>query len=92
MNILFILANVEWGGVKTWALDTAVVLSRRGHRCMMAGRRSNAWVQACRDAGLPTRAFTFGPFGTPLAALRLAALAREMAADVLIVARRHSLP
>ena len=55
MNILFILANVEWGGVKTWALDTAIVLSRRGHRCMMAGRRGNAWVQACHDAGLPTR-------------------------------------
>ena len=79
MNILFILANVEWGGVKTWALDTAIVLSRRGHRCMMAGRRGNAWVQACRDAGLPTRAFTFGPFGTPLAALRLAALALDNA-------------
>jgi glycosyltransferase involved in cell wall biosynthesis len=85
MNILFILANVEWGGVKTWALETAIVLSRRGHRCMMAGRRGNAWVQACHDAGLPTRGFTFGPFGTPIAVVRLAALAREMAADVLIV-------
>jgi len=85
MNILFILTNVEWGGVKTWALDTAIELSRRGHRCMMAGRRGNAWVQACRDSGLPTRGFTFGPFGTPIAVVRLAALAREMAADVLIV-------
>jgi len=85
MNILFILTNVEWGGVKTWALDTAIVLSRRGHRCMMAGRRGNAWVQACQDSGLPTRGFTFGPFGTPIAVVRLAALARETAADVLIV-------
>jgi hypothetical protein len=85
VNILFILANVEWGGVKTWALDTAIVLSRRGHRCMMAGRRGNAWVQACHDAGLPTRGLSFGPFGTPIAVVRLAALAREMAADVLIV-------
>lgn len=85
MNILFILANVEWGGVKTWALDTATVLSRRGHRCIMVGRRGNPWVQACHDAGLPTRGFTFGPFGTPLVVVRLAALAREMAADVLIV-------
>ncbi len=52
---------------------------------MMAGRRGNVWVQACHDAGLPTRGFTFGPFGTPIAVMRLAALAREMAADVLIV-------
>ena len=29
--------------------------------------------------GLPTRGFTFGPFGTPIAVVRLAALAREMA-------------
>ena len=85
MNILFILANVEWGGVKTWALDTAVVLTRRGHRCMMVGRRDNPWVEACHDAGLSTRGLTFGPFGTALAVVRLAALAREMAADVLVV-------
>lgn len=85
MNLLFILANVEWGGVKTWALETASVLSRRGHRCMMAGRRGNPWIQACHDAGLPTRGFTFGPVGTPIAVVRLAALARETAADVLIV-------
>lgn len=85
MNILFTLTNVEWGGVKTWALETAIVLSRRGHRCMMAGRRGSPWVQACHDAGLPTRGFTFGPFGTPIAMVRLASLAREIDADVLIV-------
>src|SRR5262245_34165162 len=51
----------------------------------MAGRRGNAWGRACHEAGLPTRGFTFGPFGTPIAVVRLVALAREMAADVLIV-------
>src|SRR5215470_9670032 len=85
VKILFVLANVEWGGVKTWALDTAVVLSRRGHRCMMIGRCGNPSVQACHAARVPTHGLIFGPFGTPLVGVQGAVRARQTAVDVLIV-------
>jgi glycosyltransferase involved in cell wall biosynthesis len=85
MNILFSLAHRRWGGEKIWALETASALTRRGHRCVMVGRRGNPWVKACQDAGLPVRGFSFGPRGNPVVAMRVAALAREMAVDVLIV-------
>lgn len=47
MNIAFVNATRKWGGVKTWILDFAETLSRRGHTIRIYGRQ-DAFVEAAK--------------------------------------------
>lgn len=60
MNLLFVNSTRRWGGVKSWTLRCAASLSARGHQVIVAGRRGDPFLDACRDAGLDVRAVPFG--------------------------------
>jgi len=61
MRLLFTNGTRDWGGEKTWALELASFLERRGHACMMVGRRDDPWIDACAATGLESHALRFGP-------------------------------
>lgn len=47
MNIAFVNSTRKWGGVKTWLLDSAEGLVRRGHKVRVYGRQ-DVFVEAAR--------------------------------------------
>ena len=61
MRLIFANSTVDWGGEKSWALETATHLARKGCECVMIGREGDRWVEACRDAGLTSHGIRFGP-------------------------------
>lgn len=65
MRILYVNSTRRWGGVKTWCLRSAVGLSALGHEIMVAGRRGDPFLDACRDAGLPVLPVAFGASWSP---------------------------
>ena len=65
MKILYVNSTRRWGGVKTWCLRSAVGLSALGHEIVVAGRRGDPFLDACRDAGLPVLAVAFGASWSP---------------------------
>ncbi len=48
MNIAFVNSTHKWGGVKTWLLDFAESLAKRGH-CIRVYGRQDVFVEAARQ-------------------------------------------
>lgn len=68
MKIALVNATHSWGGVKTWMLDFAEQLARRGHTIRVYGRQP-AFVEAARQRVGHGEIVSFGPDCNPLAIL-----------------------
>ncbi len=86
MRILFANATHDWGGEKSWALETALCLKERGHACVMVGRRGDRWVDECVAHGLDAHGLRFGPaIFNPLGIRNLLRVARSHRPDFILV-------
>jgi len=85
-RVLFVNATRNWGGEKTWALETAQCLEARGYSCLMVGRPHDRWVTECGRAGLDSRALRFGPaIFNPLGVRGLHRIVRRYRPDCILV-------
>ena len=66
MNIAFVNATHIWSGVKSWCLDNAEQLAKRGHTIALYGR-AGAFIDKARARGLEAFPCTFGLEFNPLA-------------------------
>lgn len=86
VKLLFTNGTRDWGGEKSWALETARCLERRGHACAMLGRAGDPWIDACRDAGLATRGVQFGRvIFHPTGVASVYRIARALRPDCIVV-------
>lgn len=53
MRIVYVNSTHKWGGVKTWTLDTAVWLAKRGHEITLFGR-PGPFTDKSRSLGIET--------------------------------------
>lgn len=60
MNIVCINSTREWAGVKTWMINLADFLQRRGHHITMVCRERDGLVDACAARQIPCRQIRFG--------------------------------
>lgn len=60
LNIVFISAARQWGGVKTWMINLADFLARRGHQVSVVCREHDALVAECRKREIPCYPIQFG--------------------------------
>lgn len=60
MHIAFVNATKRWGGVKTWMLEFAKLLSKKGHCIYFYGRQEKFVVSAQKELG-HGRLVSFGP-------------------------------
>lgn len=60
MNIVFVNATREWGGVKTWMINLADFLARQGHHVTVVCREHDALVAECRRRQIPCYSIQFG--------------------------------
>lgn len=60
MNILFVNATSGWAGIKTWMLELADFLSRRGHSVALVCRKGDLLIHECAKRDLKCYPFHFG--------------------------------
>ncbi|MDO8835242.1 MAG: glycosyltransferase family 4 protein [Vicinamibacterales bacterium] len=84
MNVLFVNATRTWGGVKTWMVELASFLGRRGHGVTVACRPGNLLQAACVDRGLACDVLRFGSDYSPVTIARFVRLMRRRRADVIV--------
>lgn len=84
MRLAFCNATRRWGGVKTWTLEFAAALQRRGHEAVIYGREGD-FLERARRMGLAAFAVPFGMDYNPLAVLRFAAEFRRRGTEAVLV-------
>jgi glycosyltransferase involved in cell wall biosynthesis len=84
MNVLFVNATRTWGGVKTWMLELAAFLGRRGHGVVMVCRPGDAMADLCPQRGVSCRTVRFGPDLSPVTVAWFLRAFREHATDVVV--------
>jgi glycosyltransferase involved in cell wall biosynthesis len=84
MNVLFVNATRTWGGVKTWMVELASFLGRRGHGVTVACRPGNLLQAACAERGLTCHAVRFGSDYSLVTIARFVRLMRRQHADVMV--------
>lgn len=84
MRIAFVNATRSWGGVKTWILDFAEELSRRGHDIRIYGRQPEFVEAARRRVGHGEQA-PFGFDGNPRSVLWFRAAFQKQKTQVVFV-------
>ena len=60
MNIVFVNSTRGWAGVKTWTINLAEFLHRRGHHVMVICRENDGLVGECAARQIPCRQIDFG--------------------------------
>lgn len=65
MNILFVNATKSWGGIKTWMLELAGFLSRRGHNIVLVCRENDLLIAECAERDLRCYPIRFGTDFSP---------------------------
>ncbi|MCH2171776.1 glycosyltransferase family 4 protein [Myxococcota bacterium] len=86
MRILFSNGTRDWGGEKTWAIETASFLQGQGHACAVLGRLGDPWVEACAQQGLESHGIRFGPaIFNPVGLFNYFRVARAFAPDCILV-------
>lgn len=83
MKITFVNATRKWGGVKTWVLDFAAMLSQKGHSVRIYGRQPE-FINAARIRVGHGEHMAFGPDLNPLAVMRFMRAFREQGTQVVI--------
>ena len=83
MKIAFVNTTHKWGGVKTWCLDNARFLLKRGHS-VLSYSRPGAFHQKMAGAGTSAMTFTPGPDCNPLAILYFYREFRRRKVDVCV--------
>ena len=84
MRLAMVNATRRWGGVKTWTLDVARMLSRFGHRVSIHCR-PGPFLDAAQGLGLDARPFAFGMDYGPGAIMRFRRLFRAEGVDLVMV-------
>jgi glycosyltransferase involved in cell wall biosynthesis len=77
VRLLYVNSTRRWGGVKSWSLRSARQLAARGHEVVVAGRRGDPFLDACREADLEVWPLSFGPSWSPRLILRFVRLIRR---------------
>ncbi|MGE4296916.1 MAG: glycosyltransferase [Desulfovibrionaceae bacterium] len=83
MNIACVNATHSWGGVKTWTLEVADFLRRRGHGVWLFGR-PGPFVDKARALGIDARPVSFGFDFNPVCIARFAAFFWRNKVDVVL--------
>lgn len=84
MNICFVNSTNKWGGVKSWTLDVACGLTKRGHHAVIVGR-PGPFVDKAREMGLEALGISFGPDFNPLLISRFMGMFRRGKVDLVVV-------
>ena len=84
MNIALVNATHSWGGVKTWMLDFAEQLAKRGHRIRVYGRQK-AFADAARERVGHGEVVSFGPDCNPLTVLAFMLRFREEGIQAVLI-------
>jgi glycosyltransferase involved in cell wall biosynthesis len=65
MNLLFVNATKSWGGIKTWMLEIADFLKRRGHHVVFVCRERDLLIEECAKRSLKCYPIRFGTDFSP---------------------------
>lgn len=84
MNICFVNSTNKWGGVKSWTLDVACGLTKRGHHAVIVGR-PGPFVDKAREMGLEALGLSFGPDFNPRLISRFLGMFRRGKIDLVVV-------
>jgi glycosyltransferase involved in cell wall biosynthesis len=76
-SILYVNSTHKWGGVKTWCLRTAIHLQKQGHKVILAGRKGDPFLEACRQADLTVEEISFGASWSPITMTRFVGIIRR---------------
>lgn len=83
MNICFVNSTRKWGGVKSWTLDLAQGLERRGHNVLLVAR-PGVFMEKARQLGLNGIAVTFGMDFNPILIARFLRLFTKQDVDLVV--------
>ncbi len=84
MNIVFVNATKSWGGIKTWMLELAGFLSRRGHHAVMVCREHDALLDECDQRSLKCYPIQYGMDFSPGTIRRFLEIFHQEEADVIV--------
>ena len=72
----------NWGGMENWMLNLARGLKAMGDECLVVGRGSSRWPDACKEHSIHFTRFNFGLDLAPWALVKLRGICTDFAPDV----------